>query len=316
MSEYIAHIAIQEDSRNLALYASTMSEMKQSLQHYPRSSQIGSVTSKGDSYTVDLLIETKKAWHSQESEKMLAFFFGWRSHIAADRQFKTLFRLLEPEIYATEEIDGPTSISIYQDLFLLGELYSDDELSPFTKGMLAPNLNSDRLEDIFVGLWQNSLLDLHAFASESSSPESWYKNFLQHRQKFYVDSRRYVASYNNIDPDKMRYVVETNLFYNREDPLIQLTRSLRKGNPDRSIDLDSALEAARTQSHYARALRRNWLYLQATAAFWLEEIDVEELQAGFEVDEPHIASENFNLLQQPKRRMELLQEWHELGGRE
>ena len=47
---------------------------------------------------------------------------------------------------------------------------------------------------------------------------------MEHRQKFYVDAERYVASYNELDPDKMRYVVETNRFYDRCDLLIKLTR--------------------------------------------------------------------------------------------
>ena len=314
MSEYITHVAVLDDCRNLVLFASEMSEMKQSLRHHQRASRLGAITSKGDSFTVDLLIESKKAWPGDVAEQLLAFFFGWRSHIAADRQFKTLFRLLEPEIYATEKIDGPTSISIYHDLFVLRELYNDDEQSPFVKEMLEPKSNVGKIEPLFVELWQNSLLDLHSFANKNLQPELWFEKFLQHRQKFYVDAERYVTSYNNLDNDKMRYVVETNRFYDRFDPLIKLTRSLRQGKPDLSIDFESALEQAKSQSHYARALRRNWLYLQATNAFWQGEIDAEELQTRFEVDESHTESKVYQVHNKPEYAKELLQEWHETGG--
>lgn len=40
--------------------------------------------------------------------------------------------------------------------------------------MLAPSYNSDRLENVFVGLWQNSLLELHSFASQNIEPEEWF----------------------------------------------------------------------------------------------------------------------------------------------
>lgn len=313
MSEYITHVAVLDDCRNLVLFASEMMEMRQSLQDYHRASRLGAITSKGDSYTIDLLIESKKVWPSETAKQLLAFFFGWRSHIAADRQFKTLFRLLEPEIYATEKIDGPTNISIYHDLFILKELYQE-AASPFVEGMLDRDRNASEMEPLFVGFWQNSLLGLHSFSEEDLQPELWFEKFLEHRQKFYVDAERYVASYNELDPEKMRYAIETNRFYNPFDPLIKLTRSLRQGKPDLSIDFATALESAKTQSHYARALRRNWLYFQATQAFWQGEIDMEELQARFEVDEPHAEYEVFTILNEPERRQELLQEWHEFGG--
>ncbi len=114
---------------------------------------------------------------------------------------------------------------------------------------------------VFTGLWQNSLLSLHPLATEtvSSQQESdrWFEQLLGVRQKFYVDLERYVNVYNNLDTDKMREVVETHRFYDPTNSLIQLTESLRRGEPD-SINLNTAIEAANTQSHYARALRRGW----------------------------------------------------------
>lgn len=315
MSEYIVHIAIHDDSRNLALFANhTLTDFKASLQDNVRAGRLGAITSRGDRYTINLLKAVQAAWPSDSAAKMFAFFFGWRSHLAADRQLKTLFRLLEPEIYRTDAIDGPTTISIYQDLFVLRELYQDGELDPFLKGILAPEHASSNLKPLFVGLWQNSLLNLHSFVRQDRQPESWFEQLLSYHQKFYVDAERYVDAYNNIDQAKMKYVVETNRFYDPSDPLLRLTRSLRQGEPDTSIDLEAAMEAAKTQSHYARALRRNWLYLQATTAFWQGKIDLEELQVQFEVDEPHADREVFGALEDADRRKALLQEWHETGG--
>ena len=318
MSEYITHISVHDDCRNLALFADTLPEIKQSLQNHLRAGRLGAVTSQGDRYTIDLLKESKQGWPSKDSERMLAFFFGWRSHIAADRQLKSLFRLLEPEIYTTTDIDGPTSVSIYQDLYVLKELYEGGRLAPFSSEMLSANHASRQIEEIFTGLWQNSLLGLHPLttATISSRQESdrWFEQFLGLYQKFYVDPERYVSAYNNLDADKMREVVKTHRFYDRTNPLIQLTESLRRGEPDDSIDLAAAVEAAKSQSHYARALRRGWRYLQATAAFWQDQIDIEALQTAFEVDEPHTDKRVFDNLENDQRREALLREWHETGG--
>ena len=317
MSEYITHMAVNDDCRNLALYAdTTLPEIKISLQEHLRASQLGAVTSKGDRHTIDLLVESKKDWPSRTAKRMLAFFFGWRSHIAADRQLKTLFRLLEPEVYLTEEVDGPTSISIYHDLFVLRELYSSEAINPFVDNMLAANHSSRNIQQLFVGLWQNSLLRLHAFTAQDSQPESWFEQFLSDRQKFYDDVERYVEAFNNLDNSKMKYVVQTHRFYNPQDPLIRLTRSLRQGQPDRSIDLETALQDAKEQSHYARALRRNWLYLQATSEFWTGKIDTAALQERFEDADPHADPEVFEVLEDPERREELVELWHEQGGQE
>lgn len=311
MSEYITHIAVHDDCRNLALFAEdTAIELKQSLQSRPRASRLGAVTSRGDRFTVDLLRDGKAAWPDKEAERTLAFLFGWRSHIAADRQLKTLFRLLEPEVYITKAVDGPTEISIYHDIFILRERYGGGESAPFVANMLAPKHTIGSVEGLFIDLWQSSLLGLHQFAQTESSPQSWFDQLLAQRQTFYVDSERYVSLYNDPDPEKMRFVIETHRFYNRTDPLIRLARSIQQGEPDRSIDLAEAMEAAKSQSHYARALRRGHLYTQATTAFLAGEIDVAELEERYDVHDPHTEPEVFEVLENPERQAELLQEWH------
>lgn len=317
MSEYITHVAVHDDCRNLALFVEdTAAELKQSLRNHPRVSLLGSLASRGDRFTVDLLRKGKDTWPSEAAERMLAFLFGWRSHLAADRQLKTLFRLLEPQVFLTDRVDGPTEVSIYQDIFILREMYSNGEQAPFAANMLVPQHASKSINGLFVGLWQNSLLGIQAFAQGDERLESWFDKFLAQRQTFYVDAERYVTAYNQTDPEKMRYVVETHRFYDRSDPLIRLARSLQSGKPDRSIDFEVALEAAKTQSHYARALRRGCLYTKAASAFLANDIDEAELEERFDVNKPHAAREVFGALDEPSRREELLRKWHAGEGQD
>jgi hypothetical protein len=59
-------------------------------------------------------------------------------------------------------------------------------------------------------------------------------------------------------------------------------RSIQNGTPDTSIDLQTALEAAATQSQYAQALRRGYIYLQAASDLFERRIDDEAFKDRLE----------------------------------
>jgi hypothetical protein len=52
-----------------------------------------------------------------------------------------------------------------------------------------------------------------------------------------------------------------------------ITHTAQRGDPDAGIGLQEALEAAASQSQYAQALRRGYLYLQAASDFFECRID-------------------------------------------
>jgi hypothetical protein len=87
-------------------------------------------------------------------------------------------------------------------------------------------------------------------------------------------------------PDFVRRFVIENNFYDREDPLIRLARSIHDGKPE-DIRLGHALAVAGTQSEYAQVLRKGFLYIQAASDFFEKKINDDELIELLNLDTAH-----------------------------
>ena len=137
----------------------------------------------------------------------------------------------------------------------------------------AQAFQADEIESLFHSIWQRALIGLHTFIPDQEDIDGWLERLFRTRQLFYVDIRRYANAFADPDPDKVkRFIVDVH-FYEGQDPLIQLARSIQRGALDAGIDLQEALEAAASQSQYACALRRGYLYLQAASDFFERRID-------------------------------------------
>jgi hypothetical protein len=131
-------------------------------------------------------------------------------------------------------------------------------------------------------LWQRALVGLHTFIPDEQDIDGWLGRLFKMRQCFYVDIRRYAEAFADPDPDKVRrFIVNVN-FYDDSDPVIRLARSIQMATPDTTIDLSAAIEAAASQSQYAQALRRGYVYLQAASDLFERRIDEETFQDRLE----------------------------------
>ncbi|MEM1126494.1 MAG: hypothetical protein AAGI71_07575 [Bacteroidota bacterium] len=315
MPNYLTHLAVHDDCRRLVLHGAAIDPaLRQSVEAHARAGQMGAFTCRGDQFVVDTLEAARDAWPSAEAERLVAFCFGWQCHLAADRQLETLLWLLEPDPYLTPEADGPTTVSIYHDLFLLREVLADDATALFPPDVLAENHPSQAVEALFVGQWQQALLGLHQQTRQSGGDVGpWVDRFLEHRQTFGLDVARYVEAFNRTDNAYLDRVVEEHRFYDRTDPLLQHARAIQRGGLDPAIELDDAVEAAATQSHYARALRRAYLQAQAVSEFWSGAISAEELR--LQVEQPSVHPDVREAATDPARREALLRAWHRQSGR-
>ena len=132
---------------------------------------------------------------------------------------------------------------------------------------------TDEIESLFHSIWQRALIGLHTFIPDQEDIDGWLERLFKTRQLFYVDIRRYASAFADPDPDKVkRFIVDVH-FYEGQDPLIRLARSIQRGAPETGIDLQEALEAAVSQSQYAQSLRRGYLYLQAASDFFERRIN-------------------------------------------
>lgn len=318
MSEYLTHIAVLDDCRQLALLdPATAPPIRQALTNQLDVSRLGSSASKGDKHTVDLLDAAAATPPSPDADRLFAFFFGWRTHIAADRQMKTLFRLIDPEIYRTPEVDGPADTSILHDLFTLYERYNRSQAPPFDGDVFGQDHPASPLDELFAHHRQANLLGLQQFTRQPGMGfYDWLEKLRWRRQKFYVELSRYDQAWSAYEPKQVRQTLDSHRFYNPDDPLIALALSPPENADPAAMTerLDAAIEQAPQQSHYARALRRSCLYNRYAADYLAGRIDRAELESLYRVDDAHREAEVDSAVHaDADTRARLLQDWHENG---
>ncbi len=291
MSENITHTAVTDDCVRLALHSSTICEaFKQCMRSHLDIVRLGGVTRSGGSFMPRLLEKIRPIWASRSNDdllqKKLAFVLGWHCHRAADLQFKPVFLATDADCDKS-----PTDCSIYHDVFLFREVYGSGREEPYCPTTLQTHMQSDptaktlridQLEECFYSVWQQSFLRQHSFVKKRPYPDNRIELLINKRQGLRVDIRRYAEAFTNPSPDKTgRFIVDIN-FYDGKDPLIRLARSIQNGQPDETIDLHEAVDAARAQSLYARALRKGFTYLQAASDYFQGRIDLETLKDKLE----------------------------------
>jgi len=315
VSEYIAHIAICDDARAIVLQTRDLCDRHaDAIRSHHRSARLGAMTSQGDRHTVDLLVDIRGRPPGIDRDRLLAYHFGWRTHQAADRQFKAIFRLVEPEVYNTEELDGPTRVSILQDLFLLHELYAGGEDDPFLEEMLTPDPDrfSSAFDGAFVSMRRIQLLGLQAALNRRQDADRWLDRADRRTQEMYVDVDRYRREFQESDAAAIRDAVERHRFYAADDPMIAVARDARRGEPIHPARLEGARTALLEQSHYARALARCIDYALASEAYLARRIDEAELASRYEVDTPHTPRAVYWAVEEdrPQLRDQVLDAWH------
>lgn len=298
MSEHITHVAIFEDSTRIGLSTGRLPEaFHQVLDRHWDLARFASASRSGDRHSIPLLKELKQKWPARKSgdyvEEKLAFLLGWRTHQAADRRFKPVYRQLQPEHYAKEanpDTSSPSDVSVLHDAVVFREVYGNGEYAPYPPGLLEDRMTSFAASkaldaaatlDLFGSVFQKSLLDLQP---AGQSPEAVPKVF----QKFYVDLQRYSEKWAAPDPrETLAYIYGPN-FYNPADPLIQLARALQRKQPRPGTPFDQAYEAARTGSQYAQSLRMGVKYLLAAGDFWAGRIGEKQLFELFDLGKSHL----------------------------
>lgn len=295
MSEHITHTAVMDDAVRLALHSPEIcEEFRTVLARKMEVCRFAAMTRSGDKHTVALLRKLRDQWPQRRpgdrAEDKLAFLLGWRCHLAADRTFKPVYRMLDPEHYRKGDDErGETSdVSIYHDAVVFREVYDWGRQAPFSPSALDFRLESHpasralaagSLDRLLLPWWQEKLLEIQSRPAPSV--------FQTHR----ITVLRYSRARFQPDPDKIRrYILEPN-FYNPDDPLIALARSIQRGRPRRDIPLAGALAAAPRQSQYAQALERAWRYLHAASEYFLRRIDEQELEKRCDVGKPHVPPE-------------------------
>jgi hypothetical protein len=284
-----------DDGARLALHSPSICDaFKEAFTKRPDIARFSAMTRSGDNFTVRLLRDVRERWPQRKpgdlAVEKLSFLLGWRCHLAADRTFKPVYRILQPEHYLKPDDDGsaPSDVTVYHDIVVFREVYGAGRFEPFAPSALdyrleghpaAPAAPVAVLERRIRPLWVEALMGIQ------SAPG------IAKFQKETLDVQRYSRAYREPDPDRMRrYIIEPN-FYDPSDPVIALVRSIQRGKPRADIRLDEAIAAAPKQSQYAQALERAYRYLTAASDYFTRKIDERELERLCDVGKPHVPAE-------------------------
>lgn len=302
MSEYLTHNIVFEDLARLAPFSTTVSDtFKEAYRDQRLAGLLGSGTRKGGMYIIELLTTLRERANagglSEDDRTILGFTLGWGAHRAADRIFKPIYAELNPE-YDDDVLPKPSDIRIYHDVILYQEVLNHGREEPTTPGLLdyymeghpAAGAVSPALTENLVGAHlQRTLLEQHSFVDREEDLDDWLTTFFTRIEPMYVDMERYAKFYHEPDLDALhRFILGPN-FYDEEDPLIRLARSVQHGDADESIDMGDAMDAAHDRgSQYAQCLWLGMRMVEGFSDYYEGRIDAETARAVMNLNDPRV----------------------------
>lgn len=298
MSEHITHLAICDDAARLASrHPHVHPTFVDRLTNNRDAARLGAVTRSADRWTVALIVWAREqmarpaeAREPNAAEK-LAIALGALTHRAADRLMKPIL----DHAHQREGDEGFVEATVHCDVLSFREVYGAGEgphAGPFACAILgAPVDEAGRaFEEYFGVLWRRQLVEMHTFAPDRSDVHGWLDKLLYARQDFPMEMARYARIAAEWDPVKVKRYLEDTHFYDRGDRLIQLARSIQRGE---QVDATAVAEAVGgttdASSRYARALAKALTYQVAASRLYEGTIDSDEARRRFEVGVPELA---------------------------
>ena len=288
MSEYLAHAAVYDDVRRLALRDDGLPEAFHSaLRRHPGYGRAGSVTRGMYYHVVPLLDRVRAGWSpgNEPAAQRLAFALGWITHRAADRHIKAMALVTDPAFY--EPYESGVGISLprmWHDLVLYDAVYDggQDGVMPahlFDRDAgghpAARTFDMVALEPVAQAEWAGELATLHGGVGGGAAPLAERVDaFLDARPEYYVPLDDYADRIERPFREERQRFVRTARFYDAGDPLIALARA-EDGAGGAVADARAAVGPASSQ--YAVILERALVYVDAAAAYWRGEASTDAL---------------------------------------
>ena len=298
MSEHITHLAVAEDTARLAQYEPGFHpDLKQALRRYPEAVRLGSVTRSGDMFILDLTEKYRgKVGTDPAVAERMAYVLGWAGHRVADRIFKPVFRMTDLAYYV-RGYPGPSHASVYHDAVTFAEVYDNGRRAPFQPGILQHALSEHpaatvvpvaAAEPLLAAQWGRVISEKQGFMTAADTEwADYWQTFADRRIKFYVEVDRYTNAYYQPRPDRVRQYLREPNFFNPQDEILQVVRSLRGKRTDYpKHDLNTALAKAKDQSLYAQAMALGMQFLRAVSDFYGGKIDRATADTQLRIGEP------------------------------
>lgn len=212
MSEYITHIAVQDDTARLAIHYPEICEaFKLCFRNHSLASRLGSASRGNSTYIVQNLAHFRDLWDSRKPndrlEDKLAFTLGWITHRAADRYFKPRYGIFDKN----PENLKPVEIRILHDVVLYKNVYENGKVKPFSTGFAEKDMKSHpaagkldvtEAEAVFGPLYQAEFLAMQSF-DQCTDAMSFFDHVDDVFAEFTVDFNRLIEAVNDPDPEDM-----------------------------------------------------------------------------------------------------------------
>ncbi|AHM60263.1 hypothetical protein D770_10030 [Flammeovirgaceae bacterium 311] len=299
MSEHITHIAVYEDACSLIAFSPSFPQVfKTSVSRYPDCGLMASASRGNHLHALPILARVKdKDQPTEDDLKLMAAALGWIIHRAADLTVKPLYRITGKE-YAVSGIPEYVH-EIYHDAATFRYVYDEGRrksVSPHVHLSAATLeeamkshpaskvVDAESVEFLVAGLVHGDLMGLQHFSTQAPKDlNSALNTFFARRQRLYEDLRIYIQAYQDPDANLYRKFVTDSNYYNEQDELLRLVRSLQKGKAEASISLDAALEQAPKQSIYTQALHRSYQFLDTARKYFTDEISASAAYDALEI---------------------------------
>jgi len=271
MSEHITHVAVYDDTvRFIQYYDRFTKAFKECTEKAFDSGWIASGSNGNHLWAVPLLQENREKYlagdRSRDTLRKIAAAIGWITHRAADLVVKPILGNVifenHPVFNAQEQSSYYDSVA-FREVFKGGK-YNPNQLQPMSRATLEQNMLSHPaavtldvkgLETAFSHFYLGEALNNHEFVTQQDNFDKWFDQFMANKQKFSEDLDMYIEGFCEPVKEKVEKYITNFRYYNANDQIVKLVRSIQNGNPDRSISLDVAMDAANCQSAYSRMLQ-------------------------------------------------------------
>ncbi len=239
---HITSTAIADDCLRLAMCSDTIPEkFKSALARDSDLNRIGGLLKLATSQVPALLdscrerLRADKAARTAQQEMVL--IAGWLCQKAAVRH-------IQP------------GDDVHRDVLVMRELSQDKP--PGAE-------NAADLLRLFEVIQNRRLIALHTLKPDAGDVDAWLARLVQWRRESQTLLKRYAEAYGaqQAMPD----------FYNRANRVIQLARAVQRGTLAVRSELKPALDAARSESQYARAIAQGYGHLEAASLYLDRKID-------------------------------------------
>ena len=295
MSEYITHIAVQEDTRRLALHDADICEaFKTCMKESPDAMRMGSASRGNSTFIVQNIHHFRDVWDGRKPEDrledQLAFTLGWITHRAADRYFKPRYGIFDKN----PENLHPVDIRIYHDVVAYDKVYDHGKNEPFSAGFAeesmrshpaAGQINVTQAEAIFGPLYQADFLALQSF-DQATNGQEFMDRVNDQFATFTVDFNRLIKLVNDPDPEDMQQMIVAPNFYNEEDTIVKIARHIQRGEPVEGMSIPEALNTE-GQSQYAQTLSKSFHWIAEASQYFEKQSDkdLDGLYDTFSIDD-------------------------------